>query len=151
MSAPARPPLVLRGEERLFYDRLRAHELVFQACSAYEAVVFPLRTVCPSCGGEHLELRRSAGRGVLHSLTEQHRPAHPSFADRVPYTVALADMAEGFRVLASVADPAGLAVGTPVQVVFEAVEEDLVLLGLARVERPGEDAGDAADEGEEDR
>lgn len=129
-------PFTPRGEERLFYDRLLEHELVHQRCDACAAVVFPLRTVCPSCSSEELTLQRSAGRGVVHSFTVQHRAAHPSFP--APSTLALADMDEGFRLLASVPDPDGLAVGTPVQAVFDDVEPGLTLL---RFQVLGADAG----------
>lgn len=119
-------PFTPRGEEKLFYDRLLDHELVYQRCDGCRAVVFPLRTICPSCSGEELSLERSAGLGVVHSFTVQHRAAHPSLP--VPSTLALADMAEGFRLLASVPDPDGLAVGTPIEVVFDDVEPGLTLL-----------------------
>lgn len=115
-----------RGEEKVFYDRLLDHELVYQRCGGCGDVVFPLRTVCPGCSGEDLALERSAGRGVVHSFTVQHRAAHPSFP--VPTTLALADMDEGFRLFASVPEPTGIRVGTPVDVVFDDVEEGLTLL-----------------------
>lgn len=119
-------PFTPRGEEKTFYDRLVDHELVHQRCEDCRSVVFPLRTICPACSSEELSLQRSAGRGVVYSFTVQHRAVHPSFP--VPTTLALADMDEGFRLLASVPEPDGLEVGTPVQVVFDDVEPGLTLL-----------------------
>ncbi len=132
-------PSTPRGEEKVFYDRLVAHELVHQRCDRCGAVVFPLRTVCPACSGEHLSLRPSSGQGVVHSFTVQHRAADPSFP--VPSTLALADMEEGFRLLASVPEPDGLAVGTPVQAVFDDVEPGLTLLRF--VQQPHEQTEEA--------
>ncbi|MFC5381197.1 Zn-ribbon domain-containing OB-fold protein [Aquipuribacter nitratireducens] len=126
---PTRPAFVPRGEERLFYDRLREHELVFQRCTSCARVVFPLRTVCPGCGSETaLTVERAEGGGVVHSWTTQHRAPHPHFA--TPLTLALADLDEGFRVLAAVPEPTDLAVGARVRVGFDDVDPDLTLLRL---------------------
>lgn len=134
MTIPERPRTALRGEEQTFYDHLRHHELVYNRCDACACVIFPLRTVCPSCASERLTLERSSGKGVVHSFTIQHRAAHPFFADQVPYALALTDMEEGFRVLSSVGDPTSVTVGTPVVVAFDEVEPDLVLMSVRRAE-----------------
>lgn len=131
-SSPARPALVARGEEKVFYDRLRQHELVFQRCTGCDVAVFPLRTLCPHCSGEELTLETSARRGVLYSFTTQHRPANPHFADSVPYSLGLVDLEEGIRVFASVigAEPHELKVGMPVKLVFDDVDDELTLLRI---------------------
>lgn len=128
-------PFTPRGEEKLFYDRLVDHELVYQRCDGCGEVVFPLRTVCPACSAEQLSLQRSTGSGVVYSMTVQHRAAHPSFA--VPTTLALADMDEGFRLLASVPEPHGLEVGAPVHVMFDDVEPGLTLLRFQLIPSDG--------------
>lgn len=138
MTGPDRPRPMLRGEEQVFYDHVQRHELVYHRCEGCSAVVFPLRTVCPSCGGEQLALERSSRRGVIHSFTVQHRAAHPFFGDRVPYALALTDLDEGFRLLTSLPDPGSVAVGTPVEVVFEEVEPDRVLLQVRAVQHDDE-------------
>lgn len=135
MTGPARPQPVLRGEEQVFHDHVQQHELVYQRCEACSSVVFPLRTLCPSCGGERLALERSSRRGVIHSFTVQHRAGHPFFGDRVPYALALTDLQEGFRLLTFLPDPDSVVVGTPVEVVFEQVQPDQVLLQVRAVER----------------
>lgn len=142
MTAPERPRVALRGEEQTFYDHLRQRELVYHRCEACASVIFPLRTVCPSCGSERLVLERASGKGVVHSFTIQHRPAHPFFADQVPYVLALTDLEEGFRVLSSVADSTTVTVGTPVVVVFDEVEPDLVLMSVRSAESNGAQGDD---------
>jgi uncharacterized OB-fold protein len=128
----ARPPLVPRGEEKLFYDRLRGEELVYQRCAACSATVFPLRTLCPHCAGEDLALEVSARRGTLYSFTTQHRAAHPHFTDSVPYSLGLVDLDEGIRVFASVDGiaPDELVVGMPVELGFDRVDDELTLLRI---------------------
>jgi uncharacterized protein len=132
VTAPARPPLTPRGEEKLFYDRLREHELVYQRCAGCSEPVFPLRTVCPHCASEDLGLEVSPRRGTLYSFTTQHRAAHPHFADSVPYSLGLVDLDEGFRVFASVDGiaPDELAVGMPVELAFDRIDDELTLLRI---------------------
>jgi uncharacterized protein len=139
MSDAPRPTLVLRGEEAVFYDRLRQHELVYQRCRDCDTTVFPLRTTCPGCAGDDLELAESQRRGTLYSFTTQHRAAHPHFADAVPYSLGLADLDEGIRVFASVDGiaPEDLEVGMPVEIAFDDVDDDLTLL---RIRRSGADS-----------
>lgn len=132
MSGVARPPLVPRGEERIFYDRLREHELVYQRCTGCAGAVFPLRTICPDCAAEDLVLEVSDRLGTLYSFTTQHRAAHPHFADAVPYSLGLVDLDEGIRILASVDGiaPDALAVGMPVELGFDTVDDELTLLRI---------------------
>lgn len=130
MKTVSRPPITPRGEEKVFYDRLRDHELVYQQCSDCQAVIFPLRVICTTCSREQLELHVSRGVGTVYSFTTQHRPSHPFFADDVPYTLVLADMDEGFRLFANLAGAteSDIAIGATVTVVFDDVEEDLTLV-----------------------
>ncbi|MBX9472542.1 Zn-ribbon domain-containing OB-fold protein [Microcella sp.] len=130
MSAPTRPPITPRGEEKVFFDRLREHKLVFQRCAGCSHAVFPLRTVCPHCFGESLDLERAAGTGTVYSFTAQARASHPFFAADVPYTLVLVDLDEGVRVFANLVDcpPDDVSVGMPVEAVFDDVEPELTLL-----------------------
>jgi uncharacterized OB-fold protein len=123
------PVPTARGEERVWFEAARERRLVHQRCDDCGAHVFYLRTVCPSCWSERLSLRDSSGRGVVHTFTTQHRPGHPAFADRVPYTVVLVDLEEGPRMLADLVGcpPEDVHVGLPVEVVFDDVSDDLTL------------------------
>lgn len=126
-----RPPLPTpRGEEALYFDALREHRLVYQACADCDAVIFPLRTVCPTCSSLALELRDSAGRGVVHSFTTHQRAMHPYFADRVPYTVVLVDLEEGFRMMSDITHcaPDDVHVGLPVASWFDDIDDEVTLI-----------------------
>lgn len=114
------PVPTLRGEERIHFEEARRHRLVHQRCDDCGARIFYIRTVCPSCWSERLSLCDSTGRGVVHTFTTQHRPGHPAFTDRLPYTVVMVDLEEGPRVLADLVDclPGDVHVGMPVEAVF---------------------------------
>lgn len=130
MADVARPPIVARGEEKVWFDHLRAHELVFQWCTGCSHAVFPLRTVCPHCQSESLDLERSAGQGTVYSFTTQARASHPFFAAEVPITLVLVDLDEGVRAFANLVDcsPDAARIGMRVEAVFDDVEPELTLL-----------------------
>lgn len=134
MTGAAVPPISPRGEEARYYERLRAHELTYQRCAGCAAVVFPLRTVCPACGEERLEDQVSAGSGSIHSFTTQHRAGHPLLVDRVPYTLVLADLDEGFRMLADLpgVDPDSVAIGQRVEAWFDDIDDSLTVVRFRR-------------------
>ena len=125
-----RPPVVARGEEKVYFDHLREHELIFQRCTGCSHAVFPLRTVCPHCQSESLDLERSQGQGTVYSFTTQYRASHPFFAAEVPITLVLVDLDEGVRVFANLIEsvPDDARIGIRVEAVFDDVEPELTLL-----------------------
>ena len=125
-----RPPVVARGEEKVYFDHLREHELIFQRCTGCSHAVFPLRTVCPHCQSESLNLERSAGQGTVYSFTTQYRASHPFFTAEVPITLVLVDLDEGVRVFANLIEsmPDDARIGMRVEAVFDDVEPELTLV-----------------------
>jgi uncharacterized OB-fold protein len=103
-----------RGEERLFFEAAAEERLVYQTCDTCESTVFYPRAICPHCGGDSLRLWDSDGLGTVYSYTVQHRTRDPRF--EAPMTLALVDLDEGFRLLATVIG--AVEVGTPVMVEF---------------------------------
>ena len=80
-------------------------QLVMQRCDGCRRLVWYPRHMCPHCGGFSLTWERLCGRGVIHAVSVHHRPAHPAFADRVPYSVVLVDLEEGARIMSNVFGP----------------------------------------------
>jgi len=120
---------MLRGEERLFFDGAREHELVFQICADCDAHVWYPRAVCPQCIGTNLVLNRSSGRGSIYSFTTLHRAGHESRKQDVPYSVVLVDLEEGVRVIGDLLDvpPAEVHIGMPVSVAFIETTDSVTL------------------------
>lgn len=142
MNDLVRPVLTPRGEEKLYFEGLRRHELVYQRCDSCHRALFPLRQVCTGCSGESLSLEAASGKGTVYSFTTQHRPSHPFFAEDVPYTLVLADLPEGIRIFANLhADSGGdIAVGSAVEAVFDDIDSDATLLRFRLVSNSGEPA-----------
>jgi uncharacterized OB-fold protein len=98
------------------------NELTIQRCRSCARYQFYPRLLCTACGFPDPEWVRASGSGTVHSYTVNHRPAGTWATARVPYVVALIDLAEGPRLMANVdAEPSEMWVGMPVTVWFEEV------------------------------
>lgn len=95
-------------------------ELLHQRCRDCGAVQFPPRRHCARCQGTALDWQRCAGLGRVHSFTIVHRAPTAAFKADVPYSIALVDMDEGFRMMLNLVDcpPREPAIGARVRVVF---------------------------------
>jgi len=116
-----RPLPAVTAETQPFWDGCRQGELRYQVCRACGGPQFYPRALCARCGATALDWCRASGGGTVHAVTVVHRAPSAAFRDAVPYAIALVDLDEGFRMMANVvgADPARVAIGDRVRVVFE--------------------------------
>jgi uncharacterized OB-fold protein len=136
-ETPARPLPGMDGLHGDFYrECARERGLVFQRCGACGAFRHPPRVLCAECGSDRVSWVPSAGKGTIFSWTVTHQAPHPAFASQVPYAVAVVELEEGVRIVASLRDlaPADLELGLSVEVELEEVSEG-VLLPRARPRR----------------
>jgi len=111
----------ITAETRPYWDACAAGELRYQWCPVCLRAQFYPRVACVGCGGRELEWRRSKGRGVVYAVTVVHRAPSPAFKADIPYTIALVDLDEGFRMMGNVVgvEPSTVAIGDLVRLVFE--------------------------------
>jgi uncharacterized protein len=71
----------------------------------------------------------SSGRGKIFSWTVTHAPLHPAFASQVPYAVLIVELDEGVKMFSGLRNltPDKIALGLPVEVIFERVTEDIAM------------------------
>lgn len=129
---PTDMPLpAITDDTRPFWDGCRRRVLLVQRCTRCAAFRHPPSPVCWQCRSFDHEWVASSGRGTLFSYAVVHRAFLRSLADRVPYTVAVValDDAPGVRLVSNVLDaaPETLAVGLPLEVVFEDVSTDVTV------------------------
>ena len=138
MTTPDFPAPVEDPESAPYWNSLREHALQLPYCTACGRFFFYPRTICPRCHAAGVEWRAASGRGVIYSFTVVRRAPSAAFAADVPYTVALADLDEGCRIVARVvpADAARVAIGSPVQVDYHDVT-DTVTLPVLRLRAAG--------------
>lgn len=85
-----------------FWTATKRNQLTMQRCESCNRLVWYPRLVCPHCGDFSLAWEELSGRGVVYAVSVHHRPAHPAFAERVPYSVVLVDLDEGVRMMSNV-------------------------------------------------
>ena len=125
---PAELPRLPPGrDDAAWWEALRRHELVIQRCAACGIWRHPPSPVCAGCHALASSWERVSGRGHVFSYTWVHHPAHPALAERVPYDVALVELADAgnVRLVTNVIDvaPGELQVGLAVEVVFEDLDD----------------------------
>lgn len=107
------------GLSRPYWDALREGHLVIQRCACGHAWL-PARSHCPACLHDQPRWERASGKGHIVSWVVYHTAYHPAFANRLPYNVALVQLAEGPRVLTNIVDANdALAADAPVTLKIE--------------------------------
>jgi uncharacterized OB-fold protein len=83
--------------------------------------------MCPQCQSLEWDTVEASGRGTVYSYVINHHPQVPAF--EYPLVIALVELEEGTRLVSNVVDvdPADVHVGMPLEVVFEAVDDELTL------------------------
>jgi uncharacterized protein len=110
---------------RPFVEGLADNVLRYQRCAACGAAQTLARYACAQCGSTQLQWHEAAGRGMVYATTIVNRAPSDVFRVLVPYTLALVDLDEGFRLLGH-GEP-GLAIGDLVTAhVFEHAGRRLV-------------------------
>jgi len=130
MSAGYAKPLPrITGENRPFWEAARRHELRLQRCGACGRFRYPPAPVCPQCLSEDAEWAPVSGRGKVSTFVVMHKVYFPSFAGDAPYNVVQVELDEGPRLTANLVGVpnAEIAVGMPVEVVFDDVTPDVTL------------------------
>ncbi len=110
-------------------------ELLVQSCGQCGRWRFPPRPMCPHCQSIEVEWVPVSGRARVWSFVVPHPPLLPAYAELAPYNVIVVALEEDERIrmvgnLVEAADgpinaidPASIAVGEPVRVVFAPVED----------------------------
>ncbi len=114
-----------------FWESVRRGAMELQQCNGCGKFIFYPRGLCPHCLSDDLSWQRAQGTGEVYAFTIVHRHPNPAFGGDIPYVVAMIELAEGVRMLTNLvdvaADPATVRVGMPVEVVYDAVTDEVTL------------------------
>ncbi len=105
-----------------YWQALSAGRLDFQHCRVCGHDWLPARAQCPVCLSDDSEWRPAFGNGRIVSWVVYHMAYAPHLAERVPYNVAIVELAEGPRLMTNIIDHPdgqGLNVDAPVELVIE--------------------------------
>lgn len=114
-------------DSRFFWEGLRAGKLLIQRCRDCHHLQHPPAPMCVACHSFALGAAEASGRGTIHSFVVAHHPPIPPFS--YPNVIVLVDLEEGTRLVSRLigVDPDDVAIGMPVEVDFERVDDDLTL------------------------
>jgi uncharacterized OB-fold protein len=128
---------VVGKDTEYFWSGLLAGELRIQRCVQCAALRHPASPVCDECLSLEWDWVVAAGWGRVHSFVVHRHPPSPGF--ELPITLVLVDLVEGVRMVGQLLEQAGteVTIGDQVALVFETIDEELVLAQW-RLPRPGE-------------
>jgi hypothetical protein len=114
-------------DNRFFWEGLVRHQLLIQRCASCHRLQHPPAPMCPGCHSFEMEAIEASGRGIVHSFVVAHHPPIPPF--EYPNVIVLVELEEGTRLVSRLVgtQPDDVAIGMPVAVEFEKVDEDFVL------------------------
>ncbi len=129
------PPLK-NGDNDFFWDGANEGKLLIQRCTACETLRHPPGPMCCQCRSMSWDTVESSGRGTVYSFVVMHYPEIPPF--EYPNPIVLVELEEGTRLVTQLpgVKPRDIAIGMPVEVFFEEVEEGLTLPQFKPVEEP---------------
>ncbi len=109
-----------------FWEGTAVGELRIQKCNACGVLRHPPGPSCPECRAFDRGYVVASGRGAIFSFLVHHAPKMPGRL--LPLTIALVELEEGVRMVATVtAPPEDLAIGDAVVASFDRLDEDTTL------------------------
>ena len=112
-----------------YWDNARAGRLVTQRCRSCGRIWHPPLPACPHCHSTDIGWREVCGDGTVYTYTVVRHATHAALADRVPYVVAIVELAEGPRLVTGITGcaPGDVRVGMAVRACFREVADGVTL------------------------
>jgi uncharacterized OB-fold protein len=103
-----------------YWRALDEGRLAFQRCAACGHAWLPARGECPRCLTRESSWQTASGRAKLVSWVVYHHGYHPYYAERLPYNVAVVELAEGPRLISNIiAGEQALRIDMPLTLVIQ--------------------------------
>lgn len=121
-AAPAVPLPAPDALSAPYWAALDAGRHTFQRCRNCANAWLPPRHECPRCLAADWTWEDASGAARLISWVVYHTAFHPAFKPRLPYTVAVVELAEGPRLISNIVgpdDPETLAIDQPLRLTIE--------------------------------
>ena len=122
-----RPRPGITHDNHFFWEGVQQGRLLIQRCAGCQQLRHPPAPMCPACRSLEWDTVQSSGRGIIYSYVRHYHPTIPPFAPGHP--IALVELEEGTRLVSDVVgiDGDDVRIGLPVQVEFNAVDDELTL------------------------
>lgn len=135
MEKTVQPLPIPNPDTEPFWHGCARGELLLQRCKSCLAYRHPPSPICPECLSPDHEWVAAEGRGTVYTFVIV-RQALKGETFRVPYVVAVIELAEGPHILSNVVGPAveEVKIGMPVEVFFERISSEISLPKFKSVE-----------------
>lgn len=123
-------PNVKNERTRPYWEAAKRHELQMQRCPGCGYYRYPPAPRCPECLEVNDEWVTLSGRGIIWSFNVYYHIFNKTFAQDVPYNVALVELEEGPRLITNIVGIPNddLRVDMPVEAVFDDVTDEVTLV-----------------------
>ncbi len=118
-----------------YWDGAKDGRLMIQRCNATGQTFLYSRQLVSGVVESEVEWIEASGKGTIYSFTVARRPAGAAFQGDCPYVIVSVELEEGARVMSNLVtdDPDSVAIGQAVEVVFDAVSDELTIPKFRRV------------------
>ena len=138
-----------------WWDATKEERLLVRQCSDCSKKFFPPFPACPGCTSMRLGWYETEGKGVIYSYNVVVQPILAPFVPAVPYITAVIDLPDCTNDDGSITrivgvltdDEEAVAIGNPVEVVFERSEDAEYVMPRWQVTGVGENAWKFTGEG----
>lgn len=124
-APPARPLPAIDDDNRAFWTGGEHNQLLICRCGRCHYYVHPPTSFCPHCESRDVAPEPVSGRGVILSLTVNHKAWYANLP--VPYVVAMVGIEEqpDVHLITNIVDchPEDVSIGDHVRVRFEQAED----------------------------
>ena len=112
-----------------FWDAAAEGRLTAPQCTVCGTFVLPPQPFCFECQSQAFAWVDLPGTGTVYTYTVVRHPTHFAFTDRIPYAIALVELAEGPWLITGITGcpPDEVRAGMPVRAVFRAVADGVTL------------------------
>lgn len=122
-----RPYPVITPDSEPFWASVHERALRLPKCRSCTTYFFPPAPFCPNCWSDEISWETVAGTGKIFSFVTFQRLYDPSFADLLPYSVAVIEFDEGPRMLSRITGTTAPEIDARVEVVYEDLDGDTTL------------------------
>lgn len=127
MANIQKPKPLIDDDSRNFWEGVKNHKLMLQHCDDCNQYIFYPRFLCPHCFSENLTWQETSGQGKIHSFTVVHK-SPPAFKEETPYVIGIIELEEEVRMMSRiVGDREKIAIDTPVSVIYEELDDEIML------------------------
>ena len=125
-----------------YFDAAKQGQLVIPRCPRDGFFFYP-RNRCPECLADDWVWEQVSGRGTLYAFTIDRVGHDPAQRSRLPLIVAAVDLDEGPRLTTNLVDctPDDVEIGMPLEVAFEELDGEALILFKPGSHRAGRSAG----------